>query len=68
MSHPRLRAAANPDKPAVLMSDGSASLTYGALATRANQGAHLLRSLGVERGETTGIGTGRHNDHERRKP
>lgn len=52
MSHPRLHAAATPDKLALLMSDGSASLTYGELETRANQGAHLLRSTGIESGDT----------------
>lgn len=52
MTHPRLHAAADPHKPAVLMSDGSAGLTYGELEDRANRGARLLRSLGVERGDT----------------
>jgi len=52
MTHPRLHAAANPAKPAVLMSDGSPGLTYGELEERANRGAHLLRSLGIERGDT----------------
>jgi acyl-CoA synthetase (AMP-forming)/AMP-acid ligase II len=52
MTHPRLHAAADPDKPAVLMSDGSPGLTYGELEDRANRGAQLLRSLGIEHGET----------------
>lgn len=52
MTHPRLHAAASPDKLAVQMSDGSASLTYGELEDRANRGAHLLRSLGIGQGET----------------
>ena len=52
MTHPRIHAAAHPDKPAVMMTDGSAGLTYGELEIRANQGAHLLRSLGVARGDT----------------
>lgn len=52
MTHPRLHAAAHPDKPAVIMSDGSGSLTYGELEDRANCGARLLRSLGIDRGET----------------
>ncbi len=34
------------------MSDGSASLSYGELEARANQGAHLLRALGIGRGDT----------------
>lgn len=52
MTHPRLHAAAHPDKLAVVMSDNSASLTYGALEDRANRGAQLFRSLGIGQGET----------------
>jgi long-chain acyl-CoA synthetase len=52
VTHPRLHAAAHPDKPAVIMSDGSGSLTYGELELRTNRGAQLLRSLGIGRGET----------------
>jgi acyl-CoA synthetase (AMP-forming)/AMP-acid ligase II len=52
MTHPRLHALADPAKPAVQMSDGSAALTYGELEDRANRGAHLLRSLGIKRGDT----------------
>ena len=35
-----------------MVSDGSASLTYAELECRANQGAHLLRELGIARGDT----------------
>ncbi len=52
MTHPRLHARVSPDKPAVIMSDGSPGLTYGELEDRANRGAHLLRELGVRQGET----------------
>jgi len=52
MTHPRVHATTNPQVPAVIMSDGSGALTYGQLEERANQGAHLLRSLGVNRGDT----------------
>jgi long-chain acyl-CoA synthetase len=51
MSHPRLHAGPKADKPAVIMSDGSGLLTYGELEKRANQGAQLLRSLGIGRGD-----------------
>lgn len=34
------------------MSDGSPGLTYGELEKRANRGAHLLRALGITRGQT----------------
>lgn len=52
MTHPRLHAAVNPGKPAVLMSDGSPGLTYGELEDRANRGAQLLRSFGIGAGDT----------------
>ncbi len=51
MTHPRLHAAADPARPAVIMTDGSPGLTYGELEVRANRGAHLLRSLGIARGD-----------------
>lgn len=49
--HPRHIATANPDKPAVIMEPGGATLTYGELEARANQVARLFRDLGVQRGE-----------------
>ncbi|MDE2568034.1 MAG: acyl-CoA synthetase [Sphingomonadales bacterium] len=52
MTHPRLHAQTHPDKPAVVMSDGSGSLSYAALEDRANRGAQLLRSLGIGSGDT----------------
>ncbi|GAA0762275.1 acyl-CoA synthetase (AMP-forming)/AMP-acid ligase II [Erythromicrobium ramosum] len=52
MTHPRLHAANDPNKTAVAMSDGSASLSYGQLEDRANRGAQLLRSLGIGKGAT----------------
>ena len=52
MNHPRTHAAATPHKPAVIMSDGSGTLTYGELEDRANRGAWLLRALGIVRGDT----------------
>ena len=55
MTHPRLHAARNPDKPAIIMSDSGEQLSYGALESRANQGAHLFRSLGIARGDTIAI-------------
>ncbi len=51
MTHPRLHALADPDRPAVIMTDGAPGLTYGELEDRANRGAHLLRSLGIARGD-----------------
>jgi acyl-CoA synthetase (AMP-forming)/AMP-acid ligase II len=52
MTHPRFHAATHPQKPAVIMSDGSATLTYSELEDRANRGAHLLRAKGIGRGDT----------------
>ncbi len=52
MTHPRLHALADPHKPAVIMTDGSAALSYAELEDRANRGAQLVRSLGIQRGET----------------
>jgi long-chain acyl-CoA synthetase len=55
MTHPRLHALRNPDHPAVIMSDNSATLTYGDLERQANQGAQLFRSLGVKPGDTIAV-------------
>jgi acyl-CoA synthetase (AMP-forming)/AMP-acid ligase II len=52
MTHPRIHAARDPNVPAVIMTDGSGSLSYGELEDRANRGAQLLRSLGIGRGDT----------------
>lgn len=52
MTHPRIHALADPARPAVIMSDGSAMLTYGELEDRANRGAQLLRSKGIFAGDT----------------
>jgi long-chain acyl-CoA synthetase len=55
MTHPRLHALRNPGHPAVIMSDDSATLTYGELERQANQGAQLFRSLGVKTGDTIAV-------------
>ena len=52
MAHSRLHAAAKPRKPAVVTTDGSRGLTDNEFEARANQGAHLLRALGIARGDT----------------
>jgi acyl-CoA synthetase (AMP-forming)/AMP-acid ligase II len=54
-THPRQVAAAAPDKPALIMAETGAVLTYAALATRANQAAHLFAQLGLARGDTVAI-------------
>jgi acyl-CoA synthetase (AMP-forming)/AMP-acid ligase II len=40
------------DKPAVIMADTGKTLTYSQLNVRSNQAAHLLRSLGIQPGDT----------------
>lgn len=56
--HPSLHARATPLKPAVILPDGSA-LDYATLEATSNRGAHLLRSLGLKRGD--GIALMLHN-------
>jgi long-chain acyl-CoA synthetase len=51
MLHPVHHAQATPDKPAYIMAGTGETVTYGELDARANQGAQLLRSLGLERGD-----------------
>lgn len=55
MTHPRFHAQRNPDRPAAIMADTGETLTYGALESSANRGAHLLRSLGIENGDTIAV-------------
>ncbi|MBN8484282.1 MAG: acyl-CoA synthetase [Sphingomonadales bacterium] len=52
MTHPRLHALAAPDRPAVIMTDGSPGLSYAQLEDRANRGVRLIRSLGIATGQT----------------
>jgi acyl-CoA synthetase (AMP-forming)/AMP-acid ligase II len=55
VTHPRIHAARNPGHPAVIMSDGSATVTYGQLDRLADQGAQLFRSLGLRTGDTIAV-------------
>ena len=41
-----------PDKPAIILADTGKTLTYSQLNARSNQAAHLLRSLGIQPGDT----------------
>lgn len=50
--HPRLHAAAHPDKPAAILAGSGETLTYGALEKIANKGAQLFRSRGIVAGDT----------------
>jgi len=53
--HPRIHAARNPDQAAAILSETGETLTYGTLEQRANRGAHFLRSLGIQAGDTIAI-------------
>ncbi|WP_419709699.1 acyl-CoA synthetase [Pseudomonas sp. NFX224] len=60
--HPFIHASSYPDKPACILASSNEVLTYGELEARANQAAHLLRSLGLKRGDTVAVVLG--NDFE----
>ena len=51
MTHPSIHAQKAPEKAAYVMADSGATLTFRELDERSNQGAHLLRSLGVKQGD-----------------
>ncbi|HSS00972.1 MAG TPA: acyl-CoA synthetase [Kofleriaceae bacterium] len=51
MSHPTHHARTNPDKVAYRMARSGQAITYRELDERSNQGAHLLRSLGLAAGD-----------------
>jgi long-chain acyl-CoA synthetase len=53
--HPRVHAAAHPDKPAAILAETGETLTYGTLERVANQGAHYFRSLGIANGDTVAV-------------
>ena len=49
--HPTAHARATPDKAAYVMAGSGEVVTYAQLDARANQGARLIRSLGLGRGD-----------------
>jgi fatty-acyl-CoA synthase len=51
MTHPSIIARSHPDKPAVVMGASGAHLSFAVLVARANQGAHLMRALGLKPGD-----------------
>ncbi len=51
MPHPSLHARTTPDKIAYQMASSGAAITYRELDERSNQGAQLLRSLGLKAGD-----------------
>ncbi len=55
MFHPSHHAETMPDKPAVIMARSGEVVTYAQLDRRSNQGAHLFRSLGLQRGDAIAL-------------
>ena len=53
--HPGIIAEQNPDKIAYVMAESGLTVTCGELEKVANQGAHLFRRLGLERGDHIAI-------------
>ena len=53
--HPGIIAAETPNKPAYIMAGSGEVISFGELEARANQGAHLFRSLGLKRGDHIAI-------------
>ena len=53
--HPYIHARKQPDKPAFVMADSGATLTYAQLENRSNQVAQLLRSSGLVAGDHIAI-------------
>jgi acyl-CoA synthetase (AMP-forming)/AMP-acid ligase II len=49
--HPISHADSDPDKPACIDAESGQGLSYRTLNERANQGAYLLRALGLRRGD-----------------
>ena len=44
-----------PDKPAIIMGSTGETIDYRTLDARSNQGAHLFRRIGLERGDTVAL-------------
>lgn len=53
--HPSLHAQHQPSKTAVVMAASGATLSYGELNNRSNQGAQLFRSLGLKAGDVVAL-------------
>jgi acyl-CoA synthetase (AMP-forming)/AMP-acid ligase II len=53
--HPQLHASTSPEKAAIMMAGSGVVITFAALEARANQSAHLLRALGLNRGEVLAV-------------
>ena len=50
--HPFVHATATPDKPAIVMTDGSGGMSYAEMEAQSNRAAQFFRSKGLQRGDT----------------
>lgn len=53
--HPAHFTASKPNAPAIIMAQSGKTISYGALDAAANRGAHLLRKLGLRRGDVIAV-------------
>lgn len=53
--YPGTHARLTPDKPAIVMAGSGVTVTYRQLDERSNQFAHLLREMGLRRGDTIAL-------------
>ena len=53
--HPSVHATTNPDKPAVIMGSSGEVITYGELDAASNRFAQLLRTRGLQIGDTIAL-------------
>ena len=53
--HPYIHAERTPDKPAIIMNGSGETVSYRQLENASNQGAHLLRHLGLQKGDTIAL-------------
>jgi len=53
--HPSVHAAANADKPALIVAETGETISYGDLDRRSNRAAHLFRSRGLQVGDTIAL-------------
>jgi len=53
--HPSHHARIRPDKPALIMQPSGKVTTYAQLEEGSNKAAHLLRSLGLKRGDVAAV-------------
>ena len=55
IEHPGMMAAIDPDKPAVIEADSGKTVTFGAFERASNRFAHLLRQLGLQKGDGVAV-------------